>query len=212
MFRRLVACAGTFAGFAAASDLVDSDLFVGGEGGYFCYRLPNLVQLKEPGHLLAVVQGHKYDCQDAGRMDILSRRTTDNGRTWSEAELVYSESTPDRNVTIGTPSAVADLVTGAVHLFVARDFHDILLLSSTDAGLTWSAPRDMTKTLVPAEWSCVWTGLPQGIQLKPVDGVSRLLLCANHGTPDGTRSHTIYSDDHGATWQNGGSVGPNHMG
>lgn len=41
--------------------LVDMNLFVGGVGGYACYRLPNLVQLHSPGHWLTVVQGHKYD-------------------------------------------------------------------------------------------------------------------------------------------------------
>ena len=41
---------------AMARPLVDLDLFVAGEGGYACYRLPNLVQLQRPGHLLAVAQ------------------------------------------------------------------------------------------------------------------------------------------------------------
>ena len=45
-----------------AKPLVDLDLFVGGKGGYACYRLPNLVQLQTPGHLLAVVQV----CVDVG--------------------------------------------------------------------------------------------------------------------------------------------------
>lgn len=210
--RRLVCACALMACGTAANVLVDTDLFVGGEGGYFCYRLPNMLQLGTPGHMLVIAQGHKYDCQDSGRMDILARSTTDNGRTWSNTTLVYSESSAEKNVTIGTPSSVVDQVTGTVHLFVSREFKQILLLSSSDSGLSWSAPRDLTDVLVPTEWSGVWTGLPQGIQLMPRGDIHRLMLCANHGTPDGTRSHTIYSDDHGATWLNGESVGPNHMG
>jgi hypothetical protein len=42
-------------GFALA--LVDLDLFVGGQGGYTCYRLPNIVQLRTPGQLMAIAQG-----------------------------------------------------------------------------------------------------------------------------------------------------------
>ena len=56
-------------------------------------------------------------------------------------------------------------------------------------------------------------GLPQGIQLDN----GRLLICANHKLPSSeslapTKSYTIYSDDHGATWHNGANVGPQHMG
>jgi hypothetical protein len=39
-----------------AAQLVDIDLFTGGEGGYSCYRLPNLLQLRKPGHLVAIAQ------------------------------------------------------------------------------------------------------------------------------------------------------------
>ena len=67
---------------AAAPPLVDADLFRAGQGGYACYRLPNLVNLHAPGHMLAIVQGHKFDCSDGGRMDILSRSSVDGGRTW----------------------------------------------------------------------------------------------------------------------------------
>ena len=38
------------------SELVDLDLFTGGEGGYYCYRLPNLLQMRTPGHLVAIAQ------------------------------------------------------------------------------------------------------------------------------------------------------------
>jgi|EP01047_Picozoa_sp_COSAG01_P059032 sialidase-1 len=191
------------------SSRIDMTLFVGGEGGYACYRLPNLVQLRTPGHMLAVVQGHKYDCSDSGRMDILSRQSTDFGRTWSPAKFVYGESTPLSNVTMGTPTLVVDrtgdvgngVAPGTVFLFICRNFQSVLLLHSSD-GSTWSQPRDLTKDLVSASWTGVWTGLPQGIQLES----GRLIICANHGVPGGTHSYTIFSDSHGATWQNGVAV------
>lgn len=198
--------------------LFDADLFVGGQGGYACYRLPNLVRMRAAGHLLAVVQGHKYDCSDGGRMDILSRRSLNGGKTWGPPRLVHGESTPTKNVTMGTPAVVVDMVgggvkafpAGTVHLFICRDFKSVLLLSSRDSGTTWSPPRDLTKSLVLGGWTGVWTGLPQGIQLSTS---GRLLVCANHGfsgtttRPGGTHSHTIYSDDHATSWRNGNSVG-----
>ena len=189
--------------------LEDMTLFSSGKGGYACYRLPNLVELRLPGHMLVVVQGHKYDCSDTGRMDILSRHSTDYGHTWSAANFVYGESTLSSNVTMGTPTLVVDrtgdagngVAPGTVFLFICRDFRSLLLLRSSD-GLTWSKPRDLTKDLVSAGWTGVWTGLPQGIQLAS----GRLIICANHGVPGGTHSYSIFSDSHGATWHNGFAV------
>lgn len=211
---------------AAADSLVDMDLFVAGVGGYSCYRLPNLVMLRKQGHMLAIVQGHRFDCSDGGAMDVLARRTTDGGKTWTPAALVYTETTPSLNVTIGAPSAVADLRLaddgggggggGAgssdvqiVYLFLTRNNKELLLLASRDGGASWGKPRDMTQQLVPKEWNGIYPGLPQGMQLA---GSGRLIVCANHVTDDSAHSHTIYSDDGGSTWQNGASVEPDHMG
>ena len=98
--------------------------------------------------MLAIVQGHKFDCSDGGRMDILLRRTVDGGTTWGPAEFVYGESTTEKNVTMGTPAAVVDLVgdeangvaPGTVFLFVCRDFKHVLLLSSSNDGVSCECP------------------------------------------------------------------------
>jgi hypothetical protein len=56
--------------------LIDVDLFVGGVGGYVCYRLPNLVQMRTPGHLVAFGQGRKLPgCPDDGWMDSVSEHS-----------------------------------------------------------------------------------------------------------------------------------------
>ena len=47
----------------APPPVVDMDLFRAGDGGYACYRLPNLVMLRPAGHMLAIVQGHKWVLQ-----------------------------------------------------------------------------------------------------------------------------------------------------
>jgi hypothetical protein len=48
--------------------------------------------LQEPGHVLAIAQGRKYDCSDGGWMDILIRRSSDGGKSWTPQALVYTES------------------------------------------------------------------------------------------------------------------------
>ena len=199
-----------FTGGQAAThqQLVDIDLFTGGLSGYPCYRLPNLLQLKTPGHLVATAQGHKNGCADNGWMDVLVRSSKDNGRTWSKAALAYPNM--DRQ-TMGTPTAVVDVETDTIFLFLCVNFQQVLLLNSTDGGRQWSPPRNLTRTLVPPAWGRVYYGTQQGITVKRRDGGARLILCANHHGAD-NGAHTVYSDDHGQSWQNGKTTLPARLG
>eukprot|EP00660_Eupelagonema_oceanica_P012963 gene12963-13049_t len=66
---------------AASAPLVDLDLFTGGNGGYYCYRLPNLLQMRTPGHLVAIAQAKPGPgCPDSGQMDAVVRISKDNGK------------------------------------------------------------------------------------------------------------------------------------
>ena len=207
---------------SAAAGFVDLDLWTAGEGGYVCYRLPNLVELNTAGHLVAFGQGRKgAGCPDGGPMDSLVRRSYDNGATWTAQQLVYANAAQQ---TMGTPTAIHDPQTDSLFLFMnpqhagrdAADGRRVLLFNSTDGGATWSAPRDMTTALVPAGWDNVWMGTQQGLALTLGGGGSdgsnrrsRLIMCANHhgSGPGGSNgAHTVYSDDGGATWRNGATL------
>ena len=200
----------------ATAQPLEMDLFTGGIGGYDCYRLPNLVQMNTPGHLLALGQGRTdKECPDSGPMDSLARVTTDNGRTWSDPQLVWPNAARQ---TMGTPTAIHDAQGDIVFLFMnpqhggrdAADGRRVLLFegmpNATDGGqLQWSdTPRDLTSALVPDAWDNVWMGTQQGITVDLPGGGKRLIMCANHHSQTGSNgAHTVYSDDHGVTWRNG---------
>ena len=188
--------------------LVDTDLFAGGKGGYSCYRLPNLLQMKTPGHLVAIAQGHKDGCADDGWMDALTRTSVDNGRTWDKTALIYPNI---ERQTMGTPTAVVDRATDTIFLFLCVNFRHILLLNSTDGGRRWSPARNLTSTLVPPGWKRVYYGTQQGITVQKRSGQRRLILCANHHGAD-NGAHTVYSDDLGFTWHNGKTTIPARLG
>src|SRR2546427_5634459 len=57
------------------------NLFVAGEGGYFCYRIPALV-VTTKGTILALCEARKHDCNDWDDIDIVMRRSFDNGKSW----------------------------------------------------------------------------------------------------------------------------------
>ena len=82
------------------------DPFLAFVGGYITYRIPSLNQLG-PGKLLLIAEARKYstDDMDHGWNDIVQKRSTDSGRSWSSMALIHSESKPGAWVTIGNPAA-----------------------------------------------------------------------------------------------------------
>eukprot|EP00912_Choanoflagellata_sp_UC4_P002057 UC4_evm1s1313 len=68
----------------------------------------------------------------------------------------------------------------------------------------------------PRGWTTIFTGLSAGISIKGTNNCTRLIICCNHNGPDpdskarnaGRYSSTLYSDDHGITWNAGENVKP----
>ena len=87
-------------------DLHQADLFVSGQGGYHTYRIPSLL-VTATGTILAFCEGRRYSSSDSGDIDIVLRRSIDNGDTWSEMQLV-ADAGPD---VFGNPCPVQDRAT-----------------------------------------------------------------------------------------------------
>jgi sialidase-1 len=193
-----------------------ADVFVSGQDGYNTYRIPALL-VTPKGTLLAFAEGRKSGKSDTGHIDLVMKRSTDNGRTWSAMQVVAS----DPPNTIGNPCPVVDRDTGTIWLPLTRNLgqdserdinagkskgtRTVLLSSSGDDGLTWTKPVDITASAKLPNWTWYATGPGVGIQLK----TGRLLIPCDHRVLGSTvyRSHVIFSDDHGKTWTLGGVVG-----
>ncbi|MEU6534715.1 exo-alpha-sialidase [Streptomyces sp. NPDC047000] len=185
--------------------------------GYACFRIPAIVQTDD-GTLLAFAEGRVLNCGDAADIDIVLKRSTDGGRTWGPLSVV----TEGAGDTHGNPAPVVDRETGRILLAETyntgrtdgagctvpcdRTPH---LQYSDDDGLTWSAPRDLSDEILPADWNSWYaTGPVHGIQLTRGRHAGRLVFGVNTETWDGTRitaNHAalIVSDDHGAHWRAG---------
>ena len=190
-----------------------ADLFVSGEDGYHTYRIPALIVTRQ-GSLLAFCEGRKNNRRDHGDIDLLLKRSTDGGRTWSDQQIVYEEGGTEE-ITIGNPCPVVDRETGAIWLPFCRDNRDVLVTRSVDDGVTWSDPVDITADVKKPDWTWVATGPGIGIQLEQGSYKGRLVIPCDHGVGGGEEgeervqySHVIYSDDHGETWQLGDAVAP----
>ena len=70
-------------------------LFVSGQGGYHTYRIPSIAVTTE-GTILAVCEGRKNSSGDSGDIDLLIKRSEDDGKTWSKpAEITEDVKRPD---------------------------------------------------------------------------------------------------------------------
>ena len=121
--------------------------------------------------------------------------------------VVYSES---GEITIGNPCPVVDVETGTVRMLFCRNNVDVLVTHSSDNGLTWSNPVDITRDVKKNAWTWYATGPGVGIQLRNGVRKGRLLIPCDHRNPEAydCGSHSVYSDDGGASWRLGGSVRP----
>jgi len=202
---------GSDRGAESESGLTQIPLWTAGQDGYHTYRIPALLTTKE-GSLLAFCEGRKDNRNDHGNIDLLVKRSTDGGQTWSPHQIVYEEG-GDSELTIGNPAPVVDQDTGTIWMPFCRNNREVLITKSEDEGLSWSEPVNITAGVTHGHWVWVATGPGVSIQLQRGPHKGRLVVPSDHGIVVGERriqhSHVFYSDDHGQTWQLGGLL-PEH--
>jgi sialidase-1 len=181
------------------------DLFVSGQGGYHTYRIPAMVVSRQ-GTLLAFCEGRKSSAADHGDIDLLLRRSFDNGKTWRPMQRVHEEG-GDQPITIGNPCPIA-AADGTIHLLFSRNNARAFCLRSRDEGQSFSTPIEITDSLRGFDftWNRLGTGPVHGIQTRHGRLIAPVWL--NFKIGSGYRSAAALSDDDGRTWKPGGVVPP----
>ena len=209
---------------AAAPLLEKTHLFEEKTDGFVSYRIPCLV-VTARGTVLAFCEARKFSGLDWGEIEIHQRRSTDGGRTFSPARQVAhvgprlprnpvnADQPPGKVIgdpgqqTVNNPVAIADR-DGTVHLIYCVEYMRAFYVRSTDDGLTWSQPVDITAAADRFRpewpWRVIATGPGHGIQLRNGRLVVPVWLAkAEGGAHSNSVVATIHSDDRGATWQRG---------
>ena len=88
---------------------------------------------------------------------------------------------------------------------------DVFMMHSTNDGVTWSKPIDITSSVKKPDWGWYATGPGVGIQMTRGKFNGRLIIPCDHREKRNDKSvrtaNVFYSDDHGQTWKLGGNVG-----
>ena len=212
---------------AAAPFIEKVDLFEANQDGYALYRIPGIVTTKR-GTVLAYCEARKSDKGDWGTIDILLRRSTNNGASWLPRTKIADVPGPkaknpvaiaqklatNDEVTYNNPVAIAHASGGVTFLF-CLEYARCFAMNSDDDGVTWSKPVEITsifdKFRPEYDWKVLATGPGHGIQLK----TGRLVVPVWLSLGTGGHAHrpsvtsVIYSDDLGRTWTRGEIAGPN---
>lgn len=199
---------------------VTTTVFRAGEDGYASYRIPAIVATHD-GDLLAFAEGRVSGAADDGNVDLVLKRSTDDGKTWGALQVVAE----DADNFVGNPAPVVDPKTGRVVVLATRkdgddteieiltgngdDSSRVWLLASTDDGKTWTKPSDITSAVKAKTWRWYTVGPGHAIALRHGPHKGRLVAAANHtDATKGAGDHVLISDDGGRTWQQGADDTP----
>lgn len=166
-----------------------------------CYRIPAIVTSTN-GDLVVAIDERMPSCNDlrgSRDINIVIRRSQDNGHSWSETERIvdYPE-----GKSASDPSMIVDRFTGEIFLFYnfmdldkEKDVYYLHVMKSSDHGQSWSEPQDITAQIAKPEWHRDFKFITSGRGIQTRNG--KLLHCMvnlDHSL------HLFGSDDHGLSW------------
>ncbi len=188
-----------------------------GDDGANTYRIPGIATT-DKGTLIAVYDIRYKNSGDLpGNIDVGMSRSTNGGKTWSPMQVIMDMGAPKENNGVGDPSILFDPVTKQIWVTALwskgnrsiagskpglkpDETGQFEMVSSTDDGLTWSAPHSITEQVKNPSWRIFFPGPGNGIAMKNGNIVFPAQYWDEVGMPHST---IVYSADHGKTWKRG---------
>ena len=189
-------------------------LFQPGDYNSTHYRIPGVITAKD-GSIVAVTDKRKYNQGDLPEdIDIVCRRSTDGGHTWSEpytiaqgtgynhgfGDCVLAWTNDDNGLIAGFVGGVGlwnSTPSNPIRSYIARSY---------DNGQTWTEPEDITdfifgsNCVVPEHrtWRASFFGSGNGL----ITSTGRIMFVAaiRETTAQSLSNYAVYSDDNGITW------------
>lgn len=200
-------------------------LAVRGVGGYRQYRIPAFA-VTPRGTLLSAYDGRPNLDDLPNPIDLLLRRSLDNGHTWQPQQLVRTGVGLEG---FGDPSLVVDGETGRIFLFHAAgttagffesrsglepadEVQHVDLGWSDDDGVSWNFRRLTGELKRDNAVTGIFAASGSGIQIHTGPYRGRLVQQFVLLVDGRIRAASGLSDDHGDTWRLGSLIGPSSEG
>jgi sialidase-1 len=172
---------------------------------YACFRIPALITLPND-ELFAFAEGRKNNCSDFGDVDIVMKRSSDGGKSWSLLKVL----TDNDSLQAGNIAPVVDILDprypkGRIFLFyntgnayeweirAGKGVREIWYIVSDDGGRKWSLPINITTQVhfpnqpsvnpaynSKADWRGYANGPGHALQLTEGEFKGRIIVPANH--------------------------------
>ena len=193
----------------ALAQIKDIPVFVSGTEGHKSYRIPAIIGLPN-GSLLAFCEGRVHGSDDFGDINIVVKRSSDKGKTWSALQTVVDADT----LQAGNPAPVVDLTDpaypqGRIFLFYntgnnhegevrkGKGLREVWYKTSTDNGITWNEPVNITTQThrpkqpqvntaynFPEDWRSYANTPGHAMQFGTGKYKGRIFIAANHSAGD----------------------------
>ena len=192
-------------------------VFSSGKEGYHTFRIPAIIRLKK--EIIAFAEGRMNGRADFGHIDIVMKKSSDNGKTWSSLSVAAAND----SLQAGNPAPVVDLSDplypqGRVFLFYntgneseannrrGTGIREVWYKTSVDAGKTWSTPVNITTSVHrpkqprynPAyqfndDWRSYANTPGHAIQITARKYRGRIYVAANHSAGEPKNDFSDYS-------------------
>jgi len=202
-----------------------------GQDGVDTYRIPGLVTTNA-GTLIAVYDNRYNNSKDLQEdIDIGMSRSTDGGQTWEPMKVIIDMGEygglPEQLNGAGDPCVLYDRINGTIWVaalwmsgsapdrmlwwssqpgMTPQETGQFILVKSSDDGLTWSEPINITGQIKDPSWQLLLQGPGRGITMSdgtlvfPAQFKADIGVKALDGGQYTCHSTIVYSRDGGETW------------
>lgn len=192
-------------------------VFVSGTEGYKSFRIPAIIRLPNK-ELLAFCEGRVNGASDFGNVDIVMKKSTDNGKTWSALQIIVDAD----SLQAGNCAPVVDTndpayPQGRVFLFYntgnnnegqvrkRNGLRQVWYKTSIDDGRSWSKGVNITAEVhrpkqpqinpvynFSEDWRSFANTPGHAMQFKKGKYKGRIFISANHSQGDPKKDFTDY--------------------
>lgn len=203
--------------------------------GYHNYRIPSLLITKK-GTILAIMEGREDMNFDHAKNDLVLKRSSDNGETWSKPTVI---SEAGDNVVMNP--VLTEAIDGTIVLtyiyfpkglhsskrshgikqvkpgFIGDEVERLYTIKSSDEGISWSQPQEITATAKKSKNTIVSIcGPGVGVTVTRGKHKGRIVIPMSESVlKKGERidhNFALYSDDNGNSWKHGKFFPPTNEG